>query len=72
MGYCVTDELGNLIAAERVNLEYTIRINADVDFEGFGLHIMNKFVLYKSLTKNLLDTTTPNSKVVQSTYANTV
>ena len=32
--------------------------------------MMNKFVLYKSLTKHLLDTTTENSKVVQSAYEN--
>ena len=72
MGCRVTDDFGNLLAAERVNLEYTIRINADVDSEDFGSHTINKFVLYKSLTKHLLDTTTTNSKVVQSAYENAV
>ena len=55
-----------------MNSEYTIRINADVDFKDFGLHTMNKFILYKSLTKHLLDNTTTNSKVVQSAYENAV
>ena len=55
-----------------MNLEYTIRINADVDSEEFGSHSMNKFVLYKSLTKHLLDNTTPNSKIIQSAYENAV
>lgn len=72
MGFRVTNDFGNLIAAERVNSEYKIRINADVDSEDFGSHTMNKFVLYKSLTKHLLDTTIENSKVVQSAYENVV
>ena len=72
MGCHVIDEYGNLIAVERVNSEYTIRINADVDSEDFGSHTMNKFVLYKSSTKHLLDTMTANSKVVQTAYANVV
>ena len=72
MGCRVTDDFGNLLAAERVNSKYTIRINVDVDSEDFGSHTMDKFFLYKSLTKHLLDTTTANSKVVQSTYENAV
>ena len=72
MGCCVTDDFANLLAAEKVNSEYTIRINADVDSEDFGSHTMNKFVLYKSLTKHLLYNTTANSKVVQSAYENAV
>ena len=68
----VIDESSNLIAVERVNSEYTIRINANVDSDDFGSHTMNKFVLYKSLTKHLLDTTVENSKVVQSAYENVV
>lgn len=72
MGCHVIGESGNLIAVERVNSEYTIRINADVDSEDFGLHTMNKFVLYKSSTKHLLDTMVENSKIVQSTYAKVV
>ena len=72
MGCRVIDDFGNLLAVERVNSEYTIRINADVDSEEFGSHTMNKFVLYKSLIKHLLDTTIVNSKVVQSAYENAV
>ena len=72
MGCHVTIESGNLIVVERVNSEYTIRINADVDSEDFGSHTMNKFVLYKSSTKHLLDSLATNSKVVQSTYADAV
>ena len=72
LGCRVIDNLGNLLTTERVNSEYTIRINADVDSEEFGSHSMNKFVLYKSLTKHLLDNTTPNSKIIQSAYENAV
>ena len=72
LGCCVTDNFGNFLAAERVNSKYTIKINADVDPKDFGSHTMNKFVLYKSLTKHLLDNTTTNSKVIQSAYENAV
>ena len=72
MGCHVIDESSSLIAVERVNSEYTIKINVDVDSKNFGSHTMNKFVLYKSLTKHLLDTMAANSKVVQSAYANAV
>ena len=71
-GCHVIDESGNLISVERVSSEYTIRINADVDFEDFGSHTMNKFVLYKSSTKHLLDSLATNSKVGQLAYADTV
>lgn len=72
MGCQILDEHGNLIAVERESSEYTIEINADLDSEDFGSHTMNKFVIYKSLTKHLLDSLTTNSKVVQSAYANAV
>ena len=72
MGCKVIDESGNLITVERVSSKYTIRINVDVDSEDFGSHTMNKFVLYKSSTKNLLDSLAINLKVVQSVYADVV
>ena len=72
MGCRVTDDFGNLFVVERENSEFTIRINANVDSKDFGSHTMNKFVLYKSLTKHLLDNITANSKVVQSAYADAV
>ena len=71
-GCYVIDDFGNLLAIARVSSKYTIKVNADVDSEDFGSHTMNKFVLYKSLTKHLLDNTIANSKVVQSAYENAV
>ena len=60
MGCQTLNENDNRIAIEEVATSYTTRVNADLDSEDFGSHTMNKFVLYKSLVKHLLDSIASN------------
>ena len=53
MGCQILDEHDNLIAVERMTLEYATRINADIDSEDFGSHTMNKFSSHKSLANHI-------------------
>lgn len=72
IGCQILTEHENLVEIEEMNLEYTIRVNADQDSEDFGSHTLNRFYFYKSLAKHVYNYLAKNSKVVKSTYVDVV
>lgn len=53
MGCNVLTEHDNLVTKEEITLEYTVRVNVDLDSEEFGSHTMNRFASYKLVVKRL-------------------